>query len=111
MWSETVTAGSGPGFSQSFSGNDNRIDGWSYDAAGNLLSDGSHTYAYDAEDELVSVDNGALLYAYDAEGARAYQWTPDSANEDYVRDYDGSRLAAWQWGSTPVVYPVFTVPH
>ena len=26
----------------------NRITGWSYDAAGNLLNDGSHQYFYDA---------------------------------------------------------------
>jgi RHS repeat-associated protein len=58
--------------SVSFSGNNNRIDGMSYDAAGNLLSDGVHTYRYDAENRVLDVDNNPDLYAYDADGLRTF---------------------------------------
>ncbi len=52
----------------------NHLDGYSYDAAGNLLNDGVHAYAYDAENRLLSVDGGATAsYAYDAEGRRVHE--------------------------------------
>jgi RHS repeat-associated protein len=41
-----------------------------YDAAGNLLNDGIHTYIYDAENRIVNVDGGGAIYVYDAEGRR-----------------------------------------
>ena len=38
-----------------------------YDAAGNMIKDASHQYAYDAEGNLLSVDNGATAsYVYNA---------------------------------------------
>lgn len=42
-----------------------------YDGSGNLTFDGSHQYAYDAENRLTAVDNGATArYRYDARGRR-----------------------------------------
>jgi len=42
-----------------------------YDANGNLLSDGTQTYAYDFENRLISVNGGATAkYFYDALGRR-----------------------------------------
>jgi uncharacterized protein RhaS with RHS repeats len=41
----------------------------SYDAAGNLLNDGTHSYTYDAENKIAKVD-GATAYIYDGEGQR-----------------------------------------
>jgi len=38
-----------------FSGANNRMDGYSYDADGNVLNDGVHSYAYDAENRIVTV--------------------------------------------------------
>jgi hypothetical protein len=35
----------------------NRISGWSYDASGNLLNDTVHSYAYDAEGKIKTVDS------------------------------------------------------
>lgn len=52
-----------------FTSNTNRIDGYSYDAAGNLLYDGIHHYTYDAENRIATID-GAPAYVYDAEGRR-----------------------------------------
>src|SRR5579875_2529675 len=45
----------------SFNSSTNRINtsGFTYDAAGDLTSDGTHTYQYDAEDRLAKVDNGS----------------------------------------------------
>src|SRR5579883_1363624 len=55
--------GNNPGNPQ----NNNRIDGYSYDAAGNLLNDGVHSYAYNAENRITSVDAGSTAtYLYDA---------------------------------------------
>src|SRR5262245_34858359 len=39
---------------------------YTYDAGGNLINDGVHTYAYDGENRLRTVDGGATAaYAYD----------------------------------------------
>jgi RHS repeat-associated protein len=65
----------------SFSGNNNRIDGHSYDADGNLLNDGVNNYLYDAENRVVSVDGGATTYVYDAEGRRFSKTTGGVATE------------------------------
>jgi RHS repeat-associated protein len=59
------------GNNQNTPANNNRVDGYSHDAAGNLLNDGSHQYTYDAENRLIKVDNGATAtYTYDADGNR-----------------------------------------
>src|SRR5688572_27113527 len=52
-----------------FNTSNNRISGWSYDAAGNLLNDGSHSYTYDAENKIAKVDT-VSAYIYDGEGQR-----------------------------------------
>ena len=49
-----------------FNTSNNRISGWSYDAAGNLLNDGSHSYTYDAENKIAKVDT-VSAYIYDGE--------------------------------------------
>jgi RHS repeat-associated protein len=42
-----------------------------YDAAGNVTNDGVHTYQYDAENRVVSMDNGATAqYKYDYKNRR-----------------------------------------
>jgi RHS repeat-associated protein len=54
--------------------NNNRIDGYCYDASGNLLDSGScpldgiHQYTYDAEGRLSTAQSGNVTYTYDAEG-------------------------------------------
>jgi RHS repeat-associated protein len=75
----------------SFTGNNNRIDGYSYDAAGNLLSDRFHTYQYDAENRIVSVDNGATTYTYDAEDRRVAKNTSGSLT-DFIYDREGHAI-------------------
>src|SRR5207244_3742196 len=44
---------------------------YSYDANGNVTNDGNHTYTYDSENRLVSVDGGSIAsYAYDNHNSR-----------------------------------------
>ena len=70
----------------------NRIvpgSGVTYDAAGNVTADGSHSYGYDAEGHLFQVDGGsAASYVYDANGQRIRKTTGVSS-VDYVYDLSG----------------------
>jgi RHS repeat-associated protein len=51
--------------------NNNRIDGYTHDAAGNIMSDGLHNYTFDAENRIIKVDGGnTATYVYDADGHR-----------------------------------------
>jgi YD repeat-containing protein len=99
-------------FNQTFDPS-NRISGWSYDAAGDLLNDGAHSYAYDAEGRIKSVDTSAATYIYYADGSRARKDANGVATEyiyfgnnviaeknpdtgtwtDYIFGYGGKRLA------------------
>jgi RHS repeat-associated protein len=81
--------------------NNNRMDGYFYDAAGNLLNDGTHSYTYDAENRIIKVDGGnTATYSYDGEGNRAVktnsgtinsgQQTPDPAGTvEFLYDLRG----------------------
>lgn len=61
-----------------------------YDANGNLISNGVHTFQYDYENRLVSVDEGSTaIYDYDALGRRIRKSALDAA-ENYF--YDGLRV-------------------
>ncbi len=77
----------------SFTGNNNRLDGYSYDAAGNLLNDGVHSYTYDAENRIWKVDGGSTAtYVYDAEGVRI-QKTTGSTTIAYLYDIIGHQTS------------------
>ena len=61
-----------------------------YDGNGNLLTDAVHTYQYDYENRLISVDGGTTArYYYDPFGRRIQKITPQFASHFY---YDGSRV-------------------
>ncbi len=73
----------------------NRISSFgSYDANGNLTSDGLHTYAWDAEGNLSQLDGGTAM-VYDAFGRRVEQ-TNSSGTAEILYGPDESKLA---WGS------------
>jgi RHS repeat-associated protein len=95
----------------SFSGNNNRMDSHSYDSAGNLLNDGSHSYFYDAENRLIQVDGTfgtcssptTACYVYNASGQRVRK-TTGSTSVDYLYDLGGQEITelssagAWNRG-------------
>jgi RHS repeat-associated protein len=70
---------------------------YSYDANGNVTSDGVHTYTYDSENRVVSVDSGAASYAYDHQNRR-YKTTVGSTVTHYV--WQGQNVLAEHNGST-----------
>jgi RHS repeat-associated protein len=97
-WQQNVTAGSGPAPSIAFNAINNQIttSGYTYDYPGNLTSDGSHTYTYDAEGNVLSVDGGSTAtYVYDAMNRRVRVQTASSTNE-YLFNYAGQRTSTWQ---------------
>jgi RHS repeat-associated protein len=103
-WNQTATAGGGPQPQLTFNGPgnvpNNHIDGQSYDAAGNLLSDGNHSYTYDAENRLIQVDSGSTgTYTYDAEGRRITRKTA-SGSWEYLYDLGGRAVTELVAGTT-----------
>jgi RHS repeat-associated protein len=94
--------------------------GYSYDPAGNVTNDGSHSYVYDAENRVTSVDGSAAAYSYDHRNWRVkkvvgssithYVWeagrvlaehngSNGTAIVDYIR-LAGAMVAKVQSGST-----------
>ena len=75
-----------------FNAANNRITdgGYGYDAAGNLLNDGLHAYAYDAENKISKVDN-VSAYVYDGEGRRVRKLIGE--NLRFVYDIGGQQIA------------------
>ncbi|MGH3266872.1 MAG: RHS repeat-associated core domain-containing protein [Trebonia sp.] len=72
-----------------------------YDADGNLTSDGTFTYSYDAENRLVSVKQGGTAvasYAYDAQGRRKAK-TVDGTSTVYVTDADNRQVIEYDGSS------------
>ena len=96
-WQQNITAGSGPSPQLSFNTANNQVTngGIAYDAAGNLVNDSTHTYNYDAEGNLISVDNGATaVYVYDAMNRRVRVQTASSTDE-FTYDYANRRISTW----------------
>src|ERR1041384_505651 len=48
---------------------------YSYDAAGNVTNDGTHSYTYDGENRLVALDATAAQYGYDQQNRRVKKTT------------------------------------
>jgi RHS repeat-associated protein len=59
-----------------------------YDDSGDLTFDGTHTYTYNADGYIVSVDHGAVTYTYDAEGNRISR---------RVKTADGEAVTEFVW--------------
>ncbi len=69
-----------------------------YDAAGNVINDGAHSFTYDSENRIVSVDGGSTAtYAYDQSNQR-YKKTVGSTVTHYI--WQGSQVIAEHNGST-----------
>jgi len=79
----------------------NRLSGYSYDLAGDLLNDGFNTLTYDGEGRIATStasSGGATSYAYDANGQRVSK-TASGVETDFVRDFDGTLLDTYVSGS------------
>lgn len=69
--------------------------GYTYDAAGNLTSDGVHSYKYDTAGRIANVDTAAASYSYDSANRRVKKVTGTGANA--VTTYyiwEGSQVTA-----------------
>ena len=99
MWGFRSTAGSqNVGcVAYSFNTANNQLSGYSYDAAGNLLSDGTCGYTYDGEERMSSATCGGTTttYLYDAEGRRIAKAVGNSTTEEYVYDLEGHLISAY----------------
>jgi len=98
----------------------NRISGagFVYDAAGNLISDGTNTYSYDAEGNLIQQSSGGttIQNTYDAlnhQVAEVFSSLPSNFQQE-VFDKSGQLASVWYpnattqilgkayWGATPI---------
>jgi YD repeat-containing protein len=100
----------------SFNSSTNQISNsrYAYDASGDLTGDGAHTYQYDAEGRLVSVDNGSTAsYVYNALGERVEKGVAGTYTE-YVFDKDGIPVGENSrsgWTDTWVIFNGQHVAH
>jgi RHS repeat-associated protein len=60
--------------------------GVSYDASGNMTSDGIHNYTYDAESRTMGVTDQGVSYDYDPEGMRVATLTSGAVTAEYLYD-------------------------
>ncbi len=67
------------------------------DAAGNVTDDDVHTYVYDAENRLVSINSGAEQYKYDPQNRRVAK-TVGSVTTHYI--WEGNQVIAEHAAST-----------
>jgi RHS repeat-associated protein len=106
----------GPCPQYSFNSSTNQISnsGYTYDASGDLTNDGTHTYQYDAEGRLISVDNGSTAtYVYNALGERVEKSVGGTYTE-YVFDKDGNPVGEnnrTTWTDTWVIFDGKHVAH
>jgi len=86
---QSVTSGTCNTFNDQSDANNHLLGSpYTYDAAGNMTHDASHSYTYDAENRLTAVDGGSTAnYYYDALGYRVHHLT--SSTLEYVRDLQG----------------------
>lgn len=92
LTSVTVTQGTAPALSVGVNAN-NQLSGapYSYDAAGNILTDALNTYTWNAEGKMATVSSpqGLVTYTYDGDGRRVEK----SSGKLYWYGADGNVLA------------------
>lgn len=82
----------------SFSSTTNRIttSGFSYDSAGNLTNDSSHSYSFDAENKIVKVDSTST-FVYDGGGQRVKKLIGE--NTRFIYGIGGQLIAEFNGSS------------
>jgi RHS repeat-associated protein len=83
----------------------NQVVGWSYDAAGNLLSDGATSYAYDALSRVTSSTRAGVVTtnSYNADGTLVAQ-TTSGVTTRYAQDLAAPLSQVLSIGATRYVY-------
>src|SRR5690348_272229 len=73
----------------------------SYDLAGNMTGDGTHTYQWDAEDRMVSIDSGSTAtLKYNSLGQRVERFLPTGSwTFDYLFGLNGEELGLYSAGT------------
>ncbi|HEV2387328.1 MAG TPA: RHS repeat-associated core domain-containing protein [Candidatus Acidoferrales bacterium] len=105
---QSVTSGSCPASSLGFS-TSNQItspSGYQYDAAGNLTNDTAHSYTYDAEGRILTIDGGSGVYVYDAFGRRIEK-TTGSTSLVLLYDLAGRRIGAVSTSGADVDHRIY----
>ncbi|KAA6459568.1 hypothetical protein DYQ86_15715 [Acidobacteria bacterium AB60] len=96
-WDQNVTAGTGPSPQLTINTANNQItgSGYTYDAAGNMTNDGSHSYTFDAEGNVTAVDGGATASAvYDGLNHKVRAQTGSNVVE-FMFDITGRVTSNW----------------
>jgi RHS repeat-associated protein len=85
LLAENVTKCSGTQLSVGVN-SQNRItnSGISYDASGDMLTDGVNTYTYNADSQILTLNGSGATYTYDAQGNRVRKDVSGSASTEYV---------------------------
>jgi RHS repeat-associated protein len=104
-----------PTASTNFNKSTNRLNGLTYDSAGNLLQYTPYTLNYDAEGRLItmtSASTGNASFSYDGNGQRVKKvWTPGggtAATTYYVYDAAGRMAAEYGTQAPPATDSVYT---
>jgi RHS repeat-associated protein len=95
-WAQNAPQG-GPSLSVSFNQSNNIIStsGYTNDVPGNITNDASHTYTYDADGNLITVDGGSTAtYYYDSLNQRV-RIAPTRGTYEFVWDVFGRRVSNW----------------
>jgi RHS repeat-associated protein len=97
MTCSLISQTNGPCPQYTFNAANNQITGYTYDGAGDMISGGGHTYQYDAEARLVSVDGGTTeSYVYNALGQQVRLIAPNfSYTWDHLYDPAGQWMGRW----------------
>jgi len=102
---QSVTAGSGPSSSLSFSSTTNQPSGYTFDLSGNMTVEPvgltSNNYSYDAEGRLLGVSGGAsATYSYDGNSLRVKKAVSGGTTTVYV--FAGQQdIAEYDSGASP----------
>ncbi len=95
-WAQNAPQG-GPSLNVSMNSSNNIINtnGFANDIPGNIAGDGVHTYSYDADGNLISVDSAATAsYYYDSLNERVRE-APTRGTYEFVWDTQGRRVSNW----------------
>jgi RHS repeat-associated protein len=111
-WGNRLTENSaefeGDSSSLTFNPANNQVVGGTYDAAGNLTSDGADTYSYDAEGNQIASSAASMTSIYDAFNHRV-QFIQYGGNTQFAFNPEGKRVSMWQGtSSTPTLIEAAT---